>query len=124
MSPNYTPEYVLPILERAIAERNDERGIGGAARVASELETSDSLICQIRKNTYPRSGLQKWYRKIVEEYGTDTVLCPGLDEPIALGQCAMYRKRPFASINPEWRRMYQACRACDHNQVKTSSKED
>lgn len=113
MSPIYTSDYVLPILERAITERNDERGIGGAVKVAGELSTSESMICQIRKDTYPKSSIQKWYRKIVEKYGNETVVCPVVGEPISLERCSRERERPYSTVNPTRRAFSQTCPTCE-----------
>ena len=50
---NMSPEYVLGLLDKAIRERNDENGIGGAAKVAAEMGISDSLVSQLRSKSYP-----------------------------------------------------------------------
>jgi hypothetical protein len=112
MSPAYTPEYVLPILERAIAERNDGNSSGGAARVAVELETSDSLISQLRAGTYPKPE-KRWYPLIIETYGNETVDCPELGE-ITLAECSGHRKRG-PTTDSYYARMYRACKGCKHN---------
>ncbi|MFH1028855.1 MAG: hypothetical protein V1791_12705 [Pseudomonadota bacterium] len=109
MTPPYAPDYVLPILERAIAERNDERGTGGAARVAEELGCTDSLISQLRTGTYPSPARK--YRQIVEKYGQETVNCPVVGE-MPLERCSRERERPWSSANPTRRAFSQACPAC------------
>lgn len=111
MTPVYQSGYVLPILERAIAERNDERGIGGAVKVASELGCTESLVSQLRAGTY--SAPQKWYRKIVEKYGNETVQCPVVGEPIPLDRCSRERERPYSTVNPTRRAFSQTCPACE-----------
>ncbi|MDA8428907.1 MAG: hypothetical protein M0T70_06585 [Geobacteraceae bacterium] len=113
MSPVYKSDYVLPILERAIAERNDERGIGGAVKVANELDTSESMISQLRGGTYPPSSSQKWYRKIVEKYGKETVVCPVVGEAISLDRCSRERERPYSTVNPTRRAFSQTCPTCE-----------
>jgi hypothetical protein len=113
MSPVYTSEYVLPILERAIASLNDERGNGGAAKVAVELKTSDSLISQLRAGTYPKSSAQKWYRLIVEKYGSETVHCPVIGESLSLERCSRERDRPYSTANPTRRAFSQTCPECE-----------
>ena len=113
MSPVYDADYVLPILERAITERNDERGNGGAAKVAVELHTSDSLISQLRGGTYPKSSAPKWYRRIVEKYGTETVLCPVIGVAITLDRCSIERERPYSTANPTRRAFSQTCPECE-----------
>lgn len=113
MSPAYQPDYVLPILERAISERNDERGKGGAAKVAVELGTSDSIISQLRAKTYPISSSQKWYRLIVEKYGNETVMCPVLGDSISLDRCTKEYEHPYSTANPTRRAFSRTCPECD-----------
>ena len=115
MMPLYTADYVLPLLERAIDERNDERGNGGAAKVAAELGTSDSLISQLRGNTYPSP--QKWYPKIVAHYGNETVICPTLGE-IALSRCSEEKHKPAAAPSAAYVQQRRACSKCRHKGSK------
>lgn len=110
----YTSEYVLPILERAIAERHNGRGDGGASRVAEELGCTPSLITQLRNGTYPESGAIKWYRKIVALYGNETVTCPALGE-IPLIRCVEERDKPAGAPSAAYARQRRACRACPNN---------
>ena len=112
MSPIYEAEYVVAILERAIAERSDGRGIGGAVKVAVELETSESMISQLRGGTYPRSSSQKWYRRIVEKYGSETVICPVVGQ-ISLERCGRETERPYSMVNPTRRAFSQTCPTCE-----------
>jgi hypothetical protein len=108
----YTAEYVLPILERAIAERHNERGDGGAARIAEELGCNPSLVTQLRNRTYPESSTAKWYRKIVEKYGSETVQCPTLGE-IPLIRCAEEKNRPAGAPSAAYARQRRACKNCE-----------
>lgn len=110
MTPAYPADYVLPLLERAITERNDERGCGGAARVAGELGCTDSLISQLRTLSYPSP--QKWYRRIVEKYGNETIDCPVVGE-ISLERCSRERERPWSSANPTRWALSQTCPVCE-----------
>ena len=112
MSPAYTREQALPILEQAVADRHDERGIGGAVKVAVELETSESMISQLRGGTYPRSSSQKWYRRIVEKYGSETVICPVVGQ-ISLERCGRETERPYSMVNPTRRAFSQTCPTCE-----------
>lgn len=110
MSPAYTSDYVLPILEKAIAERNDERGVGGATRVADELGCSPSLISQLLSGTYPNPARK--YRKIVEKYGYETVLCPVIGDSISLERCGKERERTYSTVNPTRVAFSQTCPTC------------
>jgi hypothetical protein len=109
----YSADYVLPILDRAIADRNDERGNGGAAKVAVELGTSDSLISQLRARTY--TSPQKWYRKIIALYGHETVTCPTLGE-ISLIRCDEEKAMPPGSPSAAYVHQRRTCSRCSHNQ--------
>lgn len=109
--PPYTADYVLPILEKAIAERHNERNEGGAARVAEELGCTESLISQLRSGTY--SNPARKYKQIVEKYGTETVLCPVIGEPITLERCSRERERPYSTANPTRRAFSQTCPECE-----------
>ena len=108
----HTAEYALSLLDRAIADRNDERGIGGAARVASELRCHPSLVTQLRNQTYPESSAPKWYRKIVEKYGSETMTCPTLGE-IPLIRCTEERNKPAGAPSAAYARQRRACRKCE-----------
>jgi len=110
----YTAEYVLPLLERAIAERHNERGEGGATRVAEELGCNPSLITQLRNSTYPQSSTPKWYRKIVEKYGNETIRCPALGE-IPLIRCTDERNKPAGAPSAAYTRQRRACRSCERS---------
>lgn len=110
MTPPYNSDYVLPILERAIAERNDERGSGGAARVAEELGCTDSLISQLRTGNYPSPARK--YLQIVEKYGKETVNCPVIGE-ISLERCSRERDRSWSATNPTRLALSQTCPVCD-----------
>lgn len=114
MTPPYTPEYVLPILERAIAERNNSKGVGGATKVAEELGTSPSMVTQIRNGNYPEGSLQKWYAEIVAKFGHETVNCPELRCEINLASCTEHKRRQ-PTADSFYARMYRACQACDQN---------
>jgi hypothetical protein len=110
MTPIYTADYVLPILEKAIAARNDERGIGGASKVAEELGCTESLISQLRSSKY--SNPARKYAQIVAKYGTETVLCPVIGDPISLDRCDRERERPYSTANPTRRAFSQTCPTC------------
>lgn len=111
----YSAEYALPILERAIADRNDERGLGGASRVAEELGTSPSLISQLRTGDYNDGRGQKWYQKIVAHYGHETVQCPTLGE-IPLIRCDEEKALPPGSPSASYVHQRRTCKHCQHNQ--------
>jgi len=110
----YTSDYVLPLLERAIADRNDDRGIGGATRVATELGAGISIISQLRSGSYPKSSCAKWYLKIVQLYGSETLHCPTLGV-ISLNRCTEEKGRPAAAPNSDYVRQRRACSRCQHS---------
>jgi hypothetical protein len=110
MSPAYTREQALPILEQAVADRHDERGIGGAAKVAAELGCTESLISQLRGGSYPSP--RRWYRLIVEKYGSETVICPVVGQ-ISLERCGRETERPYSLVNPTRRAFSQTCPTCE-----------
>lgn len=103
-----TAEDRMQLLRRVCAESSQ-------AAVARRIGYSSAAICQILNGTYGAKNTDKILTKVEEIYGTTTVGCPGLGESIPLAKCAAYRKRPWASINHEWIRMYNACRACERN---------
>lgn len=106
-----SPKDILAILERAIAERNDQRGIGGATRVAEELGCSPALISQLRSGVHPCPARK--YREIVERYGSDPdVHCPTLGA-ITQGRCAEEQRLPFATSSGAYVRQRRACRQCE-----------
>lgn len=111
---DYTAEYVLPILERAISERHNKRGVGGATRVANELGCKPSLVTQLRNRTYPESCTPPWYLVIVEKYGSETKHCPTLGE-IPLIRCAEERNKPPGAPSAAYARQRRACKMCDQN---------
>ncbi|NJD38746.1 MAG: helix-turn-helix domain-containing protein [Geobacter sp.] len=115
MAPN-TPEYAayaLELLEQAIADRHDETGKGGAARVAEEFGCSDALISQLRSKKHPNPARK--YKEIIERYGIETVQCRTLGE-ISLQQCKTEKELPFAAPSADYVRQRHACRQCHHNQ--------
>ena len=105
----------LELLEKAIADRNDERGIGGAAKVAAELGTSDSLVSQLRAKSYPSKSSPKWFRKIIEKYGNETIFCPVVGE-IPLERCRVERERPYSIANPTRGELSRTCPKCGGKQ--------
>jgi len=109
------PNDRLALLRRVCAETSQ-------AEVARRIGYSSSAVCQVLSGDYPKPG--NLLTKVEEIYGSGTVDCPGLGEQITLSQCAAFRKRPFAAINPEWVRMNKACRACNHNNHKPVKRED
>ncbi len=113
---SYPDEYVLPLLERAISARNNPKtGTGGQSAVARELGTSPSLVCQLQSRDYPESSKGKWYRRIVELFGNETVQCPALGT-IPLLDCSDERDKP-SGIAPsaEYVRQRQMCKKCPQN---------
>ena len=102
-----SPVDQLALLKRVCAESIQ-------AEVARRLGVSPAIPCGVLKGTY-QGDVGGFLTRVEEVYGSSTVECPGLGEPIALGRCAVYRKREFAAINPEWVRMWKACRSCPHN---------
>ena len=97
------------ILEQAIAERNDERGKGGAVKVARLLGVSESHLSQYRKGTYPNP--EPIIRRIREVFGGETVNCPELGE-ITLAECSGHKKRSPVT-DSYYARMYRACQQCE-----------
>lgn len=97
------------ILEQAIAERNDERGKGGAVKVARLLGITESALSTYRKGDYaaPHIILQK----IREVFGNETVACPELGE-ITLAECSGHKKRQ-PTTDSFYARMYRACQQCE-----------
>jgi len=87
----------------------------GQAEVARKISYSSAAVCQVLNGNY-KGNSNNLLAKVEEIYGSSTVDCPGLSETITLRQCAAFRRRPFAAINPEWVRMYRACQTCNHNQ--------
>jgi transcriptional regulator with XRE-family HTH domain len=90
----------------------------GQAEVARRLGYSPAAVCQVLNGNY-KGNTDRLLAKVEEVYGSSLVECPGLGQPLTLGQCAAYRQRSFAAINPEWVRMSKACRAC--NQITHDS---
>lgn len=108
---------VLAILEKAIAERNNASGKGGAARVAAELGCTQSLISQLRRRIYTDPARK--YREIIERYGSDPdVACPTLG-PITQGRCAEEKRLPFATTSAAYVRQRRACRQCERGGGKS-----
>jgi hypothetical protein len=101
----------LDLLEKAICARNDDRGVGGAAKVAVELGTSDSMISQLRGRSYPKRSASKWYLLIIEKYGQETVRCPVIGE-ISLERCRTERERPYSMANPTRGELSRTCPKC------------
>jgi len=110
------PNDRLALLRRVCAETSQ-------AEVARRIGCSSAIPCGVLKGTYT-GDTEGFLAKVEEIYGSGTVDCPGLGEQITLSQCAAYRKRPFAAINPEWVRMNKACRACSHNNHKPVKREE
>lgn len=104
---------VLDLLERAIADRNDDHGKGGQAAVARELKCSSSLLTQVRKGDVPLSAELR--ENILSNYSGETVPCPELRTDIPYGDCAAHRRRE-PTTDSHLARMYRACRRCQHNQ--------
>ncbi len=102
-----SPADRIALLRRACAETSQ-------AAVARRLSVSPAIPCGVLKGTYT-GDTEGFLAKVEEVYGSSTIDCPGMDETLTLGQCAIFRKREFAAINPEWVRMYKACRACKHH---------
>ena len=111
---NMSPEYVLGLLEKAIRERNDDNGIGGAAKVAAEMGISDSLVSQLRSKSYPKPE-RKFYPLIIELYGKETVDCPVIGIEIPLTRCRRERERPYSSANQTRVELSGTCPTCRHN---------
>lgn len=107
-----TTHDLINVLEQAITERNNERGIGGAAAVARLLGVSDSQLSQFRRGTYPNPSLL--LQRIREAFGGESVSCPELGE-ISLADCAEHKRRSSVSCNSFYVRMYNACRNCPNN---------
>jgi hypothetical protein len=99
------------ILVKAIADRNDERGVGGAVKVAAELGCSSSLVSQLVSGDYPKSAARKWSVLIVEKYGQETVCCPVIGE-ISLERCRIERERPYSMANPTRGELSRTCPKC------------
>jgi hypothetical protein len=99
------------ILMRAICDRNDARGIGGAAKVAAELGCTPSLISQLVSRSYPSSAARKWSHNIIEKYGKETLHCPVLGE-ISLERCRVERERPYSLANPIRGELSRCCPGC------------
>ena len=102
-----TAEDRLSLLRRVCDESSQ-------AAVARRIGKSSAVICGILKGTY-KGDTEGVLALIEEKWGSSSVSCPGLGESISLARCAAYRKRPWASINQEWIRMFNACRSCPHN---------
>jgi DNA-binding transcriptional regulator YdaS (Cro superfamily) len=99
------------LLVQAIAERNDERGVGGAVKVAGELGCSSSLVSQLVSGKYPKSAGPKWATLIIEKYGRETVNCPVIGE-ISLERCRIERERPYSMANPTRGDLSRTCPTC------------
>jgi len=97
------------ILEQAIVERNNERGKGGAVKVARMLGVSESHLSQYRKGTYPNP--EPIMRRIREVLGSETVPCPELGK-ITLAECSAHKKRQ-PMTDSFYARMYRACQQCE-----------
>lgn len=102
----------LQILKQAISDRNDERGLGGAAKVAAELDCTPSLVSQLVAEKY-RSP-DKWHHLIIEKYGAETVACRVLGE-ISLERCRRERERPYSMANPIRCELSRTCPTCGGN---------
>ena len=108
-----TPEYVIPLLERAVADRNNPKtGKGGQRAVGLELGCSGGLICQLLSGSYKQTDI--WYPLIVERYGNETVQCPSLGE-IALNRCASERNLPYGAPSAAYARQRRVCKSCERS---------
>jgi len=110
-------QLALGLLDKAIRERNDENGIGGATKVAAEMGISDSLVSQLRSKVYPKPE-KKFYPLIIELYGKETVKCPVIGIEIALTRCRRERERPYSSANPTRVELSGTCPTCQHNPLR------
>lgn len=97
------------ILLQAIADRNDERGIGGNKKVADELCCTASLISQLCTGTYPSP--RKWHQLIIEKYCNETVPCPVIGD-ISIQRCKAERDRPYSMANPTRGELSRTCPNC------------
>lgn len=96
-------------LAQAITERNDEKGKGGAAKVARMLGISDSQLSQYRKGDYRAPDTIR--QRIREVLGGETVTCPELGE-ITLAECSGYKKRQ-PTTDSFYARMFRGCQNCE-----------
>lgn len=96
------------ILEQAIVERNDDKGAGGAVKVAALLGISESALSQYRRDKYQAPAAIE--RRIREVFGGETVPCPELGE-ITLAECSGHKKRQ-PMTDSFYARMYRACQQC------------
>lgn len=97
------------ILEQEIAERNDGKGKGGAAKVARLLGISDSQLSQYRKGVYPSPDVIR--QRIREVLGGESVDCPELGQ-LTLADCSAHKKRQ-PTTDSFFARMYRACQKCE-----------
>lgn len=105
------PQYVIALLERAVAERNNPKtGKGGQRIVGEELGCSGSLICQLLAGEYLQTD--KWYPLIVERYGNETVDCPSLGK-IPLNRCAKERDLPPGAPSAAYAKQRRICKTCE-----------
>lgn len=102
---------LLDLLAKKIDEFNDERGQGGQARVARDLGYSAGAISQVLSGKY-QGDISNILARVEEIYGGLSVDCPGLGYEIPLAKCGEWRRKPFASTNPQRVAMYRACKDC------------
>lgn len=104
-----TQSEIVALLDRAIIDRNDDKGQGGQALVARELGYSPPYINQLRSGKMAISAAVR--AKILELYGLKTIECPELG-PVTHAICAEERKKPFTTSR---HRLHRACKACPQN---------
>ncbi len=82
----------------------------GQAQVARDLGCSAAVVHgMIRENYSGDNG--KWFEKVAEVYGAETVDCPVLGE-VTLKRCSRERKMPFSAASPLRVQLYRACQGC------------
>jgi hypothetical protein len=101
----------MALLEAVIAAKNNDRGIGGQAALARELDVSDAVFSGIRRGDY-NGDTDKYLQMVEDRYSIDSVDCPVLGA-IPRTKCAHNCTRPFSATNPVRVRLYRACKTCD-----------
>jgi hypothetical protein len=82
----------------------------GQAAVARAIGYSTSAVNQTIHGKY-KGNQDNLLRRVVEVYGTGTVMCPVMGE-ITIKRCAAERRKPFAATSPQRVRLHQACSRC------------
>lgn len=84
----------------------------GQSRVAKAIGKSAATINSLYHGKYGASP-DGVLAKVVEIYGSVTLLCPFLGHEISLRECTENRTRPFGgATNSYLVRFFRACRGC------------